>query len=151
MGCGCGKSLSSIRSLVPSKKISPTQLQSAKDKPLANRPVIISSSIDNLFKPYKSKINLDTYSVNKKTIIIITINGNAEGKYIKNIFAKFANINPIFKNTFDFVEVDKAYLVDKNINKFPLIIFKGKKSIFKKYIGLFDVKAALEEFLAYKE
>ena len=153
MGCGCGgKGNSNPRNLKPTKILSLAELRA---KIVGTRPDSALSSVATqsipaaiqIFKTVEDKINPLVYFSPRKTIILITRCGSAEGKYLKNLLSKFATITPEYKASIDFLEVECGYLINpQDFTSFPSIVFMNKKSVFKRLYGLFDVRAVLNDF-----
>lgn len=153
MGCGCGgKGSSNPKQLKPTKILSLAELREkivgtrsdSALKPIASQPIPAAIQI---FKTIEDKINPLVYFSPKKTVILITKCGSAEGKYLKNLLSKFATITPEYKKSIDFLEVECGYLINpQDFTSFPSIVFINKKSVFKRLYGLFDVRAVLNDF-----
>ena len=159
MGCGCGGkgskqpfnlnptkilTLSELRNKVEGRKSTQSQIvkKTISTPKIIDQPVIIKT----IFKVILEKFNTNQ-NYPKKTIILITNNGSVESRYLRNLLNKFAVINNNYKEAFDFIEVNYTYLIDtEEFTKFPTTLFINKNKLFKKQIGIFDVKRALEEF-----
>lgn len=155
MGCGCGKKGSNLRTLQPTKILSLSEL---REKIVGNKPSIMNGpisirppeAIETIFKKVTEKINPLVYTNEKKTILLITKNGNAEGKYLKNIITKLS-ITSEYKNKLNYLEVENIYLINpQDFTIFPTCLFVLNKQIFKRISGLFDVKSILNDFYHWK-
>jgi hypothetical protein len=173
MGCGCGGK-GQLQTLQPKKIISLEEMRSKvfsgikhpssvqqPDFPtrtlptITRQPVVIGNTVspaDSIFQRLNQPIDPATVKTVKKTVLLVTVCGMAESKYIRNLIAKLTVIKKEFKESFNFIDTDKSYLLNcKDVTRFPCTILIGTKSLYKKYFGLFEVQKALDEFLSLKE
>jgi hypothetical protein len=150
MGCGCGKKNSNPRNIKPVKILSMDEIRS---KIIGSRPNNLQSiqpqkTINTnlqLFKPITKSFDFINYIPEKKTILLIYRNGNAESKYLKNLLNKMCLVN---NYDVHLLEVELNHIINKDqLKNIPLTVFYHK-TLYKKETGLFNVKLILDEFMS---
>lgn len=163
MGCNCGKPAGSSKVTNVAPALTATQLRKkllpylpvtqTKPSTILNMPSSPSRSMTlDIFKRLSSKLNPLIYKASMKTIILITKEGNAEGKYLKNLLSKFAVIRSEYQKSMEFLEIESSYLINpQDFTAFPTTIFITPNSVFKVATRLYDVPGALNEFYQLKQ
>lgn len=147
MGCGCGKGLAPIRKIQPVKMAPPDQFK----KIVQIKPNYVPLKIQNnpiqevTFQTIKISTNPLSNS-EKKKLILITKEGNAESSYIRNLILKFYNITDEYKKGFEIYELNHQLISDASIQSVPATVLSYKDS-HKIYYGIFDVKRALNDLI----